>query len=53
MTTMTFTAALRDYLTSGENGRPTSVMELKPFLLDKDSRAVYVAELKSYGYEIA
>lgn len=49
---MKFASALLDYFKKGNNGRPTGVADIKPFILDKENRDNYVAELESYGYTI-
>lgn len=48
----TFVACLKNFLETGNDGRPTTLTDLKPFVMDKASRPAYVAELESYGYKI-
>lgn len=49
---VTFTQALMHYFKNGDNGMPTELKEIKPWIVDKSERAAQIAELESYGYAI-
>jgi hypothetical protein len=49
---VTFAGALKHFLENGENGKTTTLEDMKSMILDKSERPAQIAELQSYGYKI-